>query len=257
MTALLRVRSLDRARTGGASLAPPAQPDPAPAGGRPCGLDVGVVGHGSEVIASENAEELRSRGHRVTDTGCAGRPEVLLVAGAGGCGDLAPFCRTVRAAHPATAVMALGGGGVDECVAALEAGMDDYVAYPCTAAELESRMRAVLRRRRARPVERLALDDLVLEPSTMSAWRAGRPLDLTTGEFRVLEALLRNPNRVMDRGELHRATGSARRFMASRTVDVCIHSLRQKVDRPFGRDSIATIRGVGYRLRVARPAAAD
>jgi DNA-binding response OmpR family regulator len=114
-------------------------------------------------------------------------------------------------------------------------------------------MRAVLRRRRARPVERLALGDLVLEPSTMSAWRADRPIDLTTGEFRVLEALLRNPNRVMDRRELHRATGSARRFTASRTVDVCIHSLREKVDRPFGRDSIATVRGVGYRLRVARP----
>jgi len=249
MTARRRARSPERARAGGADPAPPRRPDPASTGGRPAGLDIGVVASASGAAASGLVAELRSRGHRVTDAAAA--PEVLLVIGPGAAAGLASVCRTVRAANPRAVVMAVGAGGVDECIAALEAGTDDYVAHPCTAAELESRMRAVLRRRRARPVERLALDDLVLEPSTMSAWRADRLIDLTTGEFRVLEALLRNPNRVLDRRELHRATGSAR-FMASRVVDVCIHSLREKVDRPFGRDSIATVRGVGYRLRVAR-----
>jgi two-component system, OmpR family, response regulator len=210
---------------------------------------VAILGACHGHIAALLTEGLRGRGHAVRPTADAAEPEVVLVVSTGSA-RIAELCRTAVSPRAGRAVVAVGEGGVDECISALEAGADDYLRHPFTITELESRIRALVRRRRPRPPERLELDDLVLEPAAMAASREGVPIDLTTGEFRLMEALLRARGRVVDREELHVAMGNTRRSsFASRAVDVCIHGLRDKVDRPFGTNSIETVRGVGYRMR--------
>lgn len=219
---------------------------PPPAPGGP--LCVGILGarHGS--IATALAEGLRGRGHEVNAAADAADREVVLVV-AGDTARVVELCRSATSPRLGRSVVAVGEGGVDECISALDAGADDYLRHPFAIAELESRMRALVRRRRPRPPERLERDGLALEPAAMTASRDGVPLELTTGEFRVMEALLRANGRVVGREDLHLALGNTRRSMfASRAVDVCIHGLRGKVDRPFGTSSIDTVRGVGYRL---------
>ena len=216
------------------------------------GLSVAIVGSRHGRIAECIAEALRCRGHDVQAAGddAGGREVVLAVAT--GTARLTELCRAAALPRGERAVVAVGEGGVEECIAALEAGADDYLRHPFAVTELESRMRALVRRRRRQVPERLLLGDLVLEPEAMAVSRGGTPIDLTAGEFRVMEMLLRARGRVVGREELHGAMGSVRRsLLASRTVDVCIHALRDKLDRPFGTISIDTVRGVGYRLHAA------
>lgn len=210
-------------------------------------FSVGIVGADHGRIASLLAHGLRGRGHDVGSPADADEREVVLVVSTGPA-RIAELCRAAASPERRRAVVAVGEGGVDECIAALEAGADDYLRHPFTITELESRMRALVRRRRPRAPEHLVADDLVLEPAAMVASRGGAPIELTTGEFRVMAALLRARGRVVSREELHVAMGDTRRSaFASRAVDVCIHGLRDKVDRPFGTHSIETVRGSGYR----------
>lgn len=216
-----------------------------PAGGA---FTVGILGARRGHIANVLAEGLRGRGHDVHVAAEAADREVVLVVAAGAA-RVAELCRAATSPRSGRSVVAVGEGGVEECISALEAGADDYLRHPFTITELESRMRALVRRRRPLPVERLEEDGLVLEPAGMTASRDGVPLELTTGEFRIMEALLRARGGVVSRDELHLAMGTTRRSaFASRAVDVCIHALRDKIDRPFGTTSIDTVRGVGYRL---------
>jgi two-component system, OmpR family, response regulator len=220
----------------------------APAGA----FSVGILGASHGPIVALLAEGLRARGHDVHETTTPAEGEVVLVVSPGAA-RISGLCRAAVSPKAGRAVVAVGEGGVDECIAALDAGADDYLRHPFTITELESRMRALVRRRRGRPPERLVLDDLVLEPAGMAASRGGVPIELTTGEFRMMEALLRAKGRVVSREELHVAMGNTRRSeYTSRAVDVCIHGPRDKVDRPFGATSIDTVRGVGYRLHAQR-----
>jgi two-component system OmpR family response regulator/two-component system response regulator CpxR len=136
-------------------------------------------------------------------------------------------------------------------VMGLELGADDYVPKPCTPRELVARIRAILRRtqggRPADAAERLAVGPLAVYPAKRSASWAGRPLDLTSTEFSLLEVLARNAGRVVDKGELS-AQGLGRplaRF--DRSVDVHVSSLRQKLGAA-GQSFILTVRGKGYQL---------
>lgn len=214
--------------------------------------------HGSVAAGDELRSSLRVRGHRVAlrgfplpEAATSPRPDAVVLVGATGRGDLSSYCGRLREAIGDAALVAVGTERVRAAIAALDAGADDYVVHPCGIVELETRLRAILRRRRAEPDERLAAGDLVLEPATLRAWRGAAPVALTPGEFRVLAALLRRRGRVMSREELAAAAGSSRAAPASRSVDVCIHSLRRKIDRPFGRREIETVRGIGYRLSPA------
>jgi len=139
--------------------------------------------------------------------------------------------------------------GVDDRVTGLDAGADDYLAKPFSFAELAARLRALTRRGVApRPVE-LRAGDLTLDPATHRVTRANTEVDLSPKEFALLELFMRRPGEVLTRTDILEHTWDFAYDGTSNVVDVYVRYLREKIDRPFGRDSIETVRGVGYRLR--------
>jgi two-component system OmpR family response regulator len=138
---------------------------------------------------------------------------------------------------------------VEDRIAGLDAGADDYLPKPFSFAELLARLRALARRGAAeRPVE-LEVGDLRLDPATRQVWRADTEIELSAKEFALLETFMRRPGDVLSRVQLLEHAWDYAYESHSNVVDVYIRYLREKVDRPFGRDSIETVRGVGYRLR--------
>jgi two-component system OmpR family response regulator len=138
---------------------------------------------------------------------------------------------------------------VGDRVGGLDAGADDYLTKPFSFAELLARVRAIARRG---PVERptvLTVGDLRLDPAAHRAWRGDAELALSTREFSLLELLMRNAGSALTRVQLLDGAWDMAFESRSNIVDVYMGYLRSKIDRPFGRASIETVRGVGYRLR--------
>jgi two-component system OmpR family response regulator len=159
-------------------------------------------------------------------------------------------CRRLRADGVWSPVLMLTArDAVDDRVAGLDAGADDYLAKPFSFEELLARLRALTRRA---PVERpavLAAGDLRLDPAAHRAWRGDVELDLSAKEFALLELFMRRPGSVLSRGQLLEGAWDMAFESRSNVVDVYVRYLREKIDRPFGCESIETVRGVGYRLR--------
>ena len=139
--------------------------------------------------------------------------------------------------------------GVGDRVRGLDEGADDYLTKPFSFAELAARLRALARRTAPERPAVLEVDDLRLDPAELTAWRGGEPIALSAKEFAVLEALMRRPGQVVSRYTLLEHAWDYGYENRSNVVDVYIRYLREKIDRPFGRDSIETVRGAGYRLR--------
>ena len=142
---------------------------------------------------------------------------------------------------------------VEDRVAGLDGGADDYLTKPFSFAELLARLRALVRRG---PVERptvLEVDDLRLDPATQQAWRGEEEIALSQKEFALLETFMRRPGQVLSRYQLLEHAWDYEYENRSNVIDVYVRYLRQKVDRPFGAESIETVRGSGYRLRRAPP----
>jgi len=138
---------------------------------------------------------------------------------------------------------------IDDRVAGLDAGADDYLPKPFAFDELFARLRALVRRQ---PVERpavLEVGDLRLDPALHRVWRGDAELQLSAKEFALLEALMRRPGVALTRSQLLDAAWDMGFERRSNVVDVNVRYLRAKIDRPFGRESLETVRGVGYRLR--------
>jgi two-component system OmpR family response regulator len=138
---------------------------------------------------------------------------------------------------------------VEDRVRGLDTGADDYLTKPFSMAELSARLRALARRG---PVERpsvLEVGDLRLDPASKRVWRDGADVALSPKEFALLETFMRRPGQVLDRFQLLEHAWDYEYENRSNVVDVYVRYLREKVDRPFGVDSIETVRGVGYRLR--------
>jgi two-component system OmpR family response regulator len=139
---------------------------------------------------------------------------------------------------------------VEDRVTGLDAGADDYLAKPFAFDELLARLRALARRApRERPTV-LEVGDLSLDPASHRAWRDETLLDLSAKEFALLELFMRNAGTVLSREQLIGGAWDISFERRSNIVDVYIRYLREKVDRPFSRNSIETVRGIGYRLRV-------
>ena len=144
---------------------------------------------------------------------------------------------------------------IEDRVQGLDCGADDYLVKPFAFAELLARIRALLRRGKAEPVLRLTCDELEIDMATRAVSRSGQPLDLTAREFDLLEYLLRNQGRVVSREMLAHEIWkeTARHTPLDNVIDVHIARLRRKVDDPFAKKLLHTVRGVGFVLREETP----
>jgi two-component system OmpR family response regulator len=159
-------------------------------------------------------------------------------------------CRRLRAADRwAPILMLTARDGVRDRVAGLDAGADDYLTKPFSFDELFARVRALLRRGPAERPPVLAVGDLSLDPATRRVVRGDAEIELTPKEFGLLELFLRHPGEVLSRTRILEHVWDFAYDGDSNVVDVYVRYLREKVDRPFGKRSIETVRGVGYRLR--------
>jgi two-component system OmpR family response regulator len=162
-------------------------------------------------------------------------------------------CRRLRAAERWAPILLLTArDAVADRVTGLDAGADDYLTKPFAFDELFARLRAITRRD---PKERPAVvvvGDLALDPATRTVSRGGTTVDLSPKEFALLAELMRHPGVVLSRTHLLEHVWDFAFSGTSNVVDVYIRYLRDKIDRPFGRDSIETVRGAGYRMRTGR-----
>jgi two-component system copper resistance phosphate regulon response regulator CusR len=140
---------------------------------------------------------------------------------------------------------------IDDRVRGLDSGADDYLVKPFAFAELLARIRALLRRGRPETPANLKVSDLVMDVASRTATRSGTVLDLTPREFDLLEYLLRNQGRVVSREMLARDIWKepARHTPLDNVIDVHVARLRRKIDEPFEKKLVETVRGVGFLVR--------
>jgi two-component system, OmpR family, response regulator len=139
--------------------------------------------------------------------------------------------------------------GVEDKVSGLDSGADDYLTKPFSFAELLARLRALTRRGPSERPAVLEVGSLRLDPATRQAWRGDVEIDLSAKEFALLETFMRRPGDVLSRLDLLEHAWDYAYENKSNVVDVYVGYLRGKIDRPFGTNSLETVRGAGYRLR--------
>jgi two-component system, OmpR family, response regulator len=159
-------------------------------------------------------------------------------------------CRELRADGVWSPVLMLTArDAVEDRVAGLDAGADDYLRKPFSFAELLARLRAVARRGAAERPAIIEVGDLRLDPAARQVWRDSTEIELSAKEFNLLEAFMHRPGQVLSRDRLLEHAWDFAYEPRSNVVDVYVRYLREKIDRPFGRASLETVRGLGYRLR--------
>jgi two-component system, OmpR family, response regulator len=159
-------------------------------------------------------------------------------------------CRSLRESGVWSPILMLTArDGVEDKVSGLDSGADDYLSKPFSFAELLARLRALTRRGPSERPAVLEVGTLRLDPATRQAWRGDAEIDLSAKEFALLETFMRNAGDVLTRLDLLEHAWDYGYENRSNVVDVYVRYLRAKIDRPFGVDSIETVRGVGYRLR--------
>jgi two-component system OmpR family response regulator len=159
-------------------------------------------------------------------------------------------CRRLREQGTWTPVLMLTArDAVTDRVTGLDAGADDYLLKPFSFSELLARLRALVRRAPGERPTQLEAGDLRLDPAARRVWRGETELELSAKEFALLELMLRRRGQALSRAQLLEGAWDLGFESRSNLVDVYVRYLRDKIDRPFGRRAIETVRGVGYRLR--------
>jgi two-component system response regulator MprA len=159
-------------------------------------------------------------------------------------------CRRVRAGGNKVPILMLTArGAVDDRVAGLDAGADDYLVKPFALDELFARLRALLRRNASEEDEKLTFGDLELDTRTREVVRGGDAIELTRTEFQLLELFLRNPRQVLTRSVIYERVWGYDFGFGSNSLDVYVGYLRRKTEAGGQTRLIQTIRGVGYALR--------
>jgi DNA-binding response OmpR family regulator len=159
------------------------------------------------------------------------------------------ICRTLRAEEVWTPILMLTAkdGEWDEAEA-LDTGADDFLSKPFSFVVLVARLRAILRRGAAPRPAVLEVGDLHLDPATREVHRGSTPIELTAREFAVLEHLMRRPGEVVSKIDLLRDVWGHESDADPNVVEVYMGYLRKKLDAPFDRRSLVTVRGAGYRV---------
>jgi DNA-binding response OmpR family regulator len=160
-------------------------------------------------------------------------------------------CKSLRNERINTPILMLTArDALEDRVAGLDSGADDYLVKPFALEELRARLRALLRRESSNRGSMLEIDSLTLDPATHFVQREGNPVELTSKEYALLEYMMRNPNRLITREMAESHVWSYDYDGASNVVDVYIRRLRRKIDDLYARKLIETVRGAGYRLRM-------
>jgi two-component system OmpR family response regulator len=159
-------------------------------------------------------------------------------------------CRQLRGMGVwAPVLMLTARDGLEDRVAGLDGGADDYLTKPFSFAELLARLRALVRRGQAARPAVIEVGELRLNPATREAWRGEAEVELSAKEFTLLETFMRNPGHVLSRSQLLDQAWEYDYEHRSNVIEVYVRYLRRKIDAPFKVKSIETVRGAGYRLR--------
>jgi two-component system OmpR family response regulator len=159
-------------------------------------------------------------------------------------------CRALRSAGVwAPIIMLTARDAVEDRVRGLDEGADDYLTKPFSLAELLARLRALVRRGSGERPAVIEVGDLSLDPATREVRRGAHEVKLSAREFALLETFMRHPGQVFTQPQLLEAAWELGYEQRSNVVEVYVRYLREKIDRPFGVESLETVRGVGYRLR--------
>src|SRR6202790_1488733 len=158
-------------------------------------------------------------------------------------------CRRLRADGVSSPILMLTArDGIGDRVNGLNQGADDYLIKPFAFAELLARVRALARRPQEQRPSVLQVGELRLDPMGLRAWRGDAELSLSAKELLLLEAFMVRPGEVLSRLDLLESAWDHAYENRSNVVDAYIKRLREKIDRPFGRRTLETVRGSGYRL---------
>jgi len=220
-----------------------------------------LVVEDEESISQPFAEALRRAGFEPVVTGTAAGalrlaserdPDLIMLDLALPDGDGRDVCRELRRSSDVPIVMLTARGTEMDKIVGLELGADDYVVKPFSAAEVISRIRAVLRRSASReaPLEQpVQVGEVELDPGARIARLRGEELELSRKEFDLLAALMRNAGRVVKREDLMSEVWDTNWFGSTKTLDVHVGWLRRKLgDDPADPTYIETVRGVGFRF---------
>ena len=139
-------------------------------------------------------------------------------------------------------------GTTEDKTFGLDAGADDYLVKPCAIDELLARVRALLRRPPIQQPDVLKIADLTIDKQQQTVIRAGKTIDLTSKEYALLEYLMQHPNQILSKETLIDHVWDFDADILPNNVEAYIKNLRQKIDKPFKKQLIKTVRGFGYRI---------